>query len=391
MKQVLSRPLMFVLILFLAATVAACGTDDEITPTTNSSVTSNGANGEETTPVEETTLADETAAGTTDSTLPDDSTPVTEESSDDPTPTTADGSAEQPSTGLLVAAGTGYIHTYDLETDSSWQRRLSYSEPWSTVALIEEKRELLIANTSGAEPVIVTSYDVDSFGQKSVYEWPDSTHISTLHSLAATSDGQYYALVMEFTDPYLEIVERDTGRIVYSGLEIATGAGMTWTADNTLVVPLDLSYEDDNERWGAIGMFTLEEFEASDDGNVDGELLVTFSRAEWDRIGVQDLALSVDDSELVYSLAGDVWVVDLEPGATPHQLTAGPRGQFGAAFAPGGDQLAIVTGDNLGLRDTYVISNHRGDPVLPEAPGEAGFSILLETGTLVDKVLGWLD
>src|SRR5699024_1258416 len=118
---------------------------------------------EETTPVQEMTATEETIAKTPESTYPNDSTPVTEGGTIDSIPTSADGSAVELPAGLLIAAGTGYIHTYDLETDSSWQRRLSYSGPWSTVALIEDDRELLIANTSGAEPVIVTSYDVDTF------------------------------------------------------------------------------------------------------------------------------------------------------------------------------------------------------------------------------------
>lgn len=146
MKRILSLSLLLILML----TLAACRGNNGDSPTsTSNSATSLSSNHVETTPTElstEPTIESTSAAA--------------------PTPSTETASPEEPSSGLLVAAGTGYIHTFDLESDSTWQRRMSYSDPWSTVALIEEERELLIANTSGAEPVIVTSYDVDTLSQK---------------------------------------------------------------------------------------------------------------------------------------------------------------------------------------------------------------------------------
>lgn len=308
-----------------------------------------------------------------------------------PQPSTEDGPPADGLSGVLVAAGTGYILTYDLDSGSSWQQRLSYSAPWSTVTIVEQDRELLIANTSGSEPVVVTSYDLDTFGRNGAFEWPDSTYITTLHSLAATTDGDYLALVMEpLQNPYLEIVERSSGRVIYTGLNIATGATMAWTTDDRLVVPIDLSHEDNSDRSGAIAAFSLTEFEAATDESVDGDLITTFTRAEWDRTGVGGLALSADDSELVFDRAGDLWVVDLEPGSIPHQLTTGPARNSGAVYSPDGSHLALVSNGGLGLRETYAIDNLRGDPLFLDDGQDAGAEFLLERRTLVDNMVGWL-
>lgn len=293
--------------------------------------------------------------------------------------------------GLLIATGNGYLHTNDLAGDDGWQQRLSYSAPWSTVAFAEQDREVLIANTSGAEPVVVTSYDVDTFGQSDAFEWPDSTHITTLHAMAATTDGDRLALVMEpLRDPYLEVVDRSTGEVVYTGLNITTGAAIDWTSDDRLVVPIDLSYEEDPDRWGAIVAFSLTDLEAAPGADVDGQLITTFTRAEWDRTGVEDLTLAPDDSELVYTLAGDLWAVDLEPGSTPHQLTTGAPSNFGPAYSPDGSHLALASASGYALRETFVIHNHRGDPVHLDAAQEAGSEFLLESGTLVEAMVAWL-
>src|SRR5690606_17560647 len=170
--------------------------------------------------------------------------------------------------GLLVAEGTGFIHTFDLPGGDTWSERLSYAAPWSTVVVHEDRRELLIASTSGSEPVIIEVYDIDTFGLKDAFEWPDSTAITKLFSLAATDDGAYLALVMEpLLDKYLEVIERDTGRVVYRGLGIATGATMAWTPDDQLVIPIALSHENDPARWGAIAAFPLANLKASTNGD----------------------------------------------------------------------------------------------------------------------------
>lgn len=293
--------------------------------------------------------------------------------------------------GLLIAEGNGYLHTYDLAGSDGWQKRLSYSAPWSTVAFVEQDREVLIANTSGADPVVVTSYAVDTFSQTDAFEWPDSTHISTLHAMAATTDGDHLALVMEpLREPYLEVVDRSTGEVVYTGLDITTGEAIDWTSDERLVVPIDLSYEENPDRWGAIAAFSLTDLEAATGADVDGQLITTFTRAEWDGKGVEDLTLAPDDSELVYALAGDLWAVDLEPGSTPRQLTTGAPSNFGPAYSPDGSHLALASASNYALRETFIIDNHRGDPVHLDAGQQDGTEFLLEDGTLVEAMVAWV-
>ena len=293
--------------------------------------------------------------------------------------------------GLLVAAGTSFIHTYALPSGESWSNRLTYSAPWSTVTVNDDRRELLIATTSGAEPVVVKTYDLDTFGLKDTFEWPDSTMITTLHSLAATRDGAYLAVVMEpLVNPFLEVIERSTGRVVYSGLQVVTGATMAWTPDDRLVVAIDLSAEGDHGRWGAIAALPLANLEASTDGNVSGVLLTTFTRVEWDVYGIDGLAISPDGTEMVFERAGDLWVADVEPGAVPHQLTTGPSANRGARFSPDGTHLAFASGSNVGLDETYVIPNHRGAPLFIDHSQRAGDEYLLEADTLVDFVLSWL-
>lgn len=305
-------------------------------------------------------------------------------------PTDTDATADGPS-GLLIAEGNGYLHTHDLAGDEGWQQRLSYAAPWSTVAFAEQNREVLIANTSGAEPVVVTFYAIDTFSQTDAFEWPASTHISTLHAMAATTDGDHLALVMEpLRDPYLEVVDRSTGEVVYTGLDITTGAAIDWTSDDRLVVPLDLSYEENPDRWGAIATFALTDLEVASGADVDGQLITTFTRAEWDVTGVEDLALAPDDSELVYELAGDLWAVDLVPGSTPRQLTTGAPSNVGPVYSPDGSHLALTSASNYALRETFVINNHHGDPVHLDAGQEAGTEFLLESGTLVEAMVAWL-
>ena len=165
---------------------------------------------------------------------------------------------------------------------------------------------------------------------------------------------------------------------------------MAWTPDDQLVVPIALSHENDPARWGAIAAFPLANLKASTNGDVDGVLLTTFTRAQWDTFGVDGVAISPDGSEMVFERAGDLWVADVEPGAAPHQLTTGPSANRGARFSPDGTHLAFASGSSLGLDETYVIPNHRDDPLFIDHSQGAGDEFLLQADTLVDFVLSWL-
>lgn len=63
--------------------------------------------------------------------------------------------------GLLVAAGTNHVHTYDLRAGGPWQKRFEYDAASAAVAVDEPRRELIQASTTGSEFVTVTVYDVD--------------------------------------------------------------------------------------------------------------------------------------------------------------------------------------------------------------------------------------
>ena len=291
--------------------------------------------------------------------------------------------------GMIVAGGTGFIHTFNTDSGTEWQKRLSYSAPWSTVTTIPANRELLIANTSGAEPVVVEVYDLDTFGFKRSFEWPNSTSMTTLHDFAATQDGAYLAITMEaLSDPFFEVIEVATGEIVYTGLDTLVGSNFVWTADNDLIGVASLSYMNDPSVWGAIVRIPLQNMLDSEDGNVDGFLIHTFTRAEFDYLGY--LALSPDDSELVYTRAGDLWVIEVYEESEPHQLTTGPVGIHGAVFSPNGTHIAVAAGGSYGLDETYVIPLHRGPPLFIDHGQGAGNEYLLEDNTLVDWMLAWL-
>lgn len=65
-------------------------------------------------------------------------------------------------------------------------------------------------------------------------------------------------------------------------------------------------------------------------------------------------------------------------------------GVDGLALSPDGQRIALVAGSHLGLRETYVIPNHRGDPLFLDHRQGAGTEYLLEAKTMVDGILAWL-
>jgi len=292
--------------------------------------------------------------------------------------------------GTLVAVGTGYVHTFDVSSGTQWSERLSYSAPWSTETVHQPGNELLIANTSGSNPVIVAVYDLATFGLKHSFEWPDSTSMTSLYALGASHDGAHLAITMSaLGDPFLEVIEVATGDIVFTGFSDAVVSNLVWDADDKLYVALDLGFEGDTARWGAIVAFPLANLAAATGGSVQGFELAAFTRAEWDD-GVSGLALSADGSQLLFERAGDLWVIDIGPGAEPHQLTTGPTSNHGGVFSPTGSHIAFATGGGLGLDETYIIPNHRQAPLFIDHGQGAGDQYLLEAETLVDYMAAWL-
>ena len=65
--------------------------------------------------------------------------------------------------GQLVAAGTNYVHSYDLGAGGLWQDRFEYDAASAAVTVDEPRGELVMAYTAGREFVTVTVYDVETF------------------------------------------------------------------------------------------------------------------------------------------------------------------------------------------------------------------------------------
>jgi hypothetical protein len=295
--------------------------------------------------------------------------------------------------GTIIAEGTGAIHTLDLDSEPEdadpWVSRESLSV-YEAASVVASEGEVLVASDSFGSPVTVAVMDLSTFGLKENFEWTDDESVGRVNGLAVSRDGQHLAALLEGLGPsYLEVLERDGRSVVYSGLNVVSDPSMAWTPDDRLVLALDLSLEENPERWGAIGVIPLDALYAATDEEITIELYATFTRAEWDSGGVRDIAVSADGSQLVYARAGDLWVMDLAPDATPNQLTTGSS-KTGAQFSPDGTEIAFVAGSDLGLRETYIIPNHRSEPLFITY-GQSGDEYLTAEETLVDRMLAWIE
>jgi hypothetical protein len=309
--------------------------------------------------------------------------------SDDSDP--GDGDSGEHS-GTLIATGTGSVHTLDLaERDpadlDAWVVR-DDATVYEAASVALSANELLVATDTFGSQVVVEAIDLTTFGVKETFEWPADKSVGRVNAFAASSDGKYLAAYLEALGPqFLEVLDRDERTVVYTGLDLVSGDSMTWTPGDELVFVLDLSHEDNPDRWGAIAAVPLDRF---DDGAEELmiDLYVIFTRAEWEA-GVGDVAISPDGSQLIYTRGGELWVADFEAGATPHQLTTGAIYDGGAQFSPDGASIAFAAGNRDFLTETYIIPNHRDDPLFIDHDQEAGDEYLTGEGTLVDQVLAW--
>ena len=300
------------------------------------------------------------------------------------------GGNPSPHSGTLIGAGTGYLHTLDLDSAPSssdpWVERdvLSVYEAASVVVALNE---VYTANDSFGSALTIEVKDLDTFGLKETFEWAYNEDVGRVDALAVSQDGKYLAALLEqLGAPYLEVLGRDGRNVVYSGLGLVA-SNMVWTRDNKLVFALDISSNNDPEAWGAIGAVPLERFQAATDGNITIDLYATFNRAEW-QSGVGSVALAQDDSQLLYTLGTDLWVMDFTQGAAPHQLTTGPVYKGGAQFSPDATAIAFSAGGEYGLNETYIIPNHRSEPLFITY-GQSGDEYLTGEDTLVDYMLAW--
>jgi hypothetical protein len=291
-------------------------------------------------------------------------------------------------TGTLVAEGTGNAHTLDLSQSDAWVSRDIVSV-YEVASIVLSSNEILIAGDSFGSLLTVEVKDLDTFGLKESFEWSDDESVGRVNGLGVSRDGKYLAALLEgLGRPYLEILSRDDKRVVYSGLDIVTDNSLVWTPNNELVLALNLSSEGNPEWWGAIGVIPLERLLATKNANVDIDLYATFTRAEWE-VSVRDIAISQDGSQLLYTRGTDLWVMDFEVGATPHQLTTGPVPKGGAQFSPDGKAIVFIAGNRDFQTETYIIPNHQSEPLFIDIGQGAGNDYLIARDTLVDAVLAW--
>lgn len=289
--------------------------------------------------------------------------------------------------GRIVAEGTGSIHTLDLDSSDPWVARAN-ADVYDAVAVVLSQNEVLTATDSFGSPMVVQVADLETFGVLEDFEWPYNEDVGRVNGLAVSSDGQHMAALLEDLGPqYLEVVNREDLTVVYSGLDLISDETMTWTPNDELVFALSLAVEKDPDRWGAIGAVPLERFyEATDQLDID--LYAIFTRAEWES-GVTSVAVSPDGSQLMYTRAGDLWVMDFAAGAPTHQLTTGPVYDGGAQFSPDGTAIAFAAGDRDFATETYIIPNHRDEPLFIDHGQDSGDEYLTGEGTLVDRIMAW--
>jgi hypothetical protein len=308
-------------------------------------------------------------------------------------PTNPGGNDSGPYTGTVIAEGTGNAHTLDLNNfdpakSDQWVSRDTISV-YEAAAVVLSTNEIMIAEDSFGSFMTVQVKDLDTFGLKESFEWSDDETVGRVNSLGASRDGKYLAALVEgLGRPYLEVLEREGRRVVYSGLDIVANDTLTWTPGNELVLALNLSSEGNPERWGAIGVIPLERFLNATSANIQIDLYAIFTRAEWE-LGVYSPALSPDGSQLVYTYGTDLWVTDFEVGATAHQLTTGPIPKGGAQFSPDSASIVFVAGNRDFQTETYIIPNHRNEPLFIDVGQGAGNEYLIGQGTLVDTILAW--
>lgn len=295
--------------------------------------------------------------------------------------------------GQLVAAGTNYVHSYDLGAGGLWQDRFEYDAASAAVTVDEPRGELVMAYTAGSEFVTVTVYDVETFALKRTFEIPVGDHASSVRAVAVSRDGRYMALNLpEFADPLVVLWDLEANTEVYRGLRNVQRSSFVFTPNGELLVPLHPL----GENPAALVAFRIADLIASTDGNVAGTAVVTFTREEWGS-GTLKPALSRDGSQLVYESQGSVWLIELtyEDGmlanaSAPRRLTTGPEPSHGAALSPTGSHIAFTVG-TADLASTYIVPTSGAEPVHIDRNSGAGSNYLLQANTLVDYVLAWLE
>lgn len=294
-----------------------------------------------------------------------------------------------PFSGRLVAEGTAKIHTRNLGASGEWAVRLD-SSVYEVVAVNQAGNVLLIAGATFGSPLTVRTYNLSNFALSDTFVWPDSAErdYGRVHGLAVSPDGKHLAAVISGVgDAFLEIVNRETKEVRFTGFLGMAGNDMHWLTDDLLVMSAHTP-DPANNLAGAIVAVSLEEL-ASGSETVNMSLLVRFNDDEWAVSTPTDFTFSHDGSQIAYAYNSDIWVRDLSDDSAPHQLTTGPTGLVGPVFSPDGNYLALVEYQRYSLRHTFVIPNHRSDPVFIDGISTETDAYLLEARTMIDTMLLW--
>lgn len=301
-----------------------------------------------------------------------------------------DGIPDGSVAGTLVASGVGAVRTLDLSGDGGWQERFEIAGPYAVAAVHLPGHELYVAELDAQNPMFVNVYDLDGFGRDRSFVWPDTEDLWRVEGLAVAPDGRHVAAQLEgIGEASLQVLDMETEAVVADlPMETVEGA-LAWTEDLELVFAT-VGPEEDVQEYAAIVAVPLGSLTEAD-GGLETPVLQGFNQAEWGGVGVEEIAISQDGSQIAYVLDGDIWVTGRDPDAEPRQLTTGPTGLTGPAFSPDGSQIVFVGKRYDTPFDTLVLPNDDSGPhhVDIHNPDDSP-ALVLDTENLARRVLVWL-
>lgn len=297
--------------------------------------------------------------------------------------------------------GWGTLRSLDLNAPSSdWEELPATSNSAFDIDTVVPAENVLInAYDFQGDPAEIEVRELDTGDVIETFEWPQEGY-EEIRFLEASEDGNLIAGVSTSQDgsiQWVDVMRRSDQTHIGNGLYNFDGVitGLAWTPDGDLVVSLDFSSAENPEEWGGIGVIPADSVDSGTDWEEDDpywEALLGYVAFSQDEGVPHYLAASSDGSEAAFSLAGDVWVMDLEPGATPHQITTNPDEEHphvGPQFSPDGTLIAFVeiAPTVSGFDEQYVVPNHRSDPILI-GDGE-GSQFLLREETRIGRLEAW--
>ncbi|WP_131103394.1 TolB family protein [Ornithinimicrobium sufpigmenti] len=315
--------------------------------------------------------------------------------------------------GCLVGQAVIGIHQVDLP-DGSAEELLDQADfqAGHTATLQRGQAGEPLLHTAwlplGPEPLTVRGYRLDGSGDGlpvDEYSWPGTELANRVRALAASPDGTHFAaLIADGPSVYLEVVDRRTDEVVFSGRDRTdrtlglVGDDLLWSQEHGLVYVADLGAAPADAAGGVVGV-ALEGLQ-EDTGQVTMSLLLGFDEETWRGGRPQHLALSADETQLAYAyvpegtnshpdITAQVWAGDLDGTSEPRQVTSGTLSLVGPAFSPDGQHVAVVEYASRGSRNVYVVDAQNSTPT--EFRGRLDTeAVVVATDTRVDTLLGWL-